>query len=503
MRFCSVFTAPPGVHICLKCASVFTHPVGYRRSSSTVNETCNKDKGHCTKKILSVHILQAKIGCTPVRLTWEDHLLSLFHSEEFDEQASITSLPVLGCCSVHELRGIWLSDLVFPGLSVALGQSDNENLCTVLISIHPHHHRSPRAYHEFSTFVRWLSYVDIAWLVGLVNSSSSEISEEYGSPRACLSTLSLDKIAGWWSIPYGSHRSCLSTLSLDTVEDVMVGEVDELEEDVGWSISCLEGVMDVEEGKLEGGVVDKLGTIMATCFTCNRRRKSACWTNSWQVFPNIFRSNFGEDLTDLCIDCVDVQWLFALVVGGNPSDYPRRSSWTSPRTWMIPYQVGCSENLISSNKFNCLSAVSGIVTKLDEIISFALSFTMWNSDASILSTCSRSATIRVPFQTSLPRTRRIRGVFRVMLCSRIGGISIGQKQKWSDIHSNEQNKILWLNWFVEAPFLRYFSQIVAIHHGIHPPSSGQLQQLRKGSFLYSAYRYSAIPNLFERWRTFQ
>ena len=250
------------------------------------------------KKILSVHILQVhphtKIGCTPVRLTWEDHLLSVFHSEEFDEQASITSLSVLGCCSVHELRGIWLSDLVFPGLSVALGLSDNENFFTVLINIHPHHHKSPRAYHEFSTFVRRLSYVDIAWLVGLVNSSSSEISEEYGSHRACLSTLSLDRIAGWWSIPYGSHRSCLSTLSLDTVEDVMVGEVDELEEDVGWSISCLEGVMDVEEGKLEGGVVDKPGTIIATCFTCNRRRKSACWTNSWQVFPNIFRSNFGE-----------------------------------------------------------------------------------------------------------------------------------------------------------------------------------------------------------------
>ena len=28
-------------------------------------------------------------------------------------------------------------------------------------------------------------------------------------------------------------RACLITLSLDTVEDVMVGEVDELEEDVG------------------------------------------------------------------------------------------------------------------------------------------------------------------------------------------------------------------------------------------------------------------------------
>ena len=100
-----------------------------------------QDKGYCTKKILSVHILQVlphiKIGCTPVRLTWEDHLSSMFHSEECDEQASITSLSVLGCCSVHELRGIWLSNLVFTGLSDALGLSDNENLFTVLISISP------------------------------------------------------------------------------------------------------------------------------------------------------------------------------------------------------------------------------------------------------------------------------------------------------------------------------------------------------------------------------
>ena len=29
---------------------LFTHPVGYSGSPSTVNETCNKDKGHCTKK---------------------------------------------------------------------------------------------------------------------------------------------------------------------------------------------------------------------------------------------------------------------------------------------------------------------------------------------------------------------------------------------------------------------------------------------------------------------
>ena len=47
----------------------------------------------------------------------------------------------------------------------------------------------------------------------------------------------------------------------------MVGEVDELEEDVGRLISCLEGVMDVEEGKLEEELVDKPGTTIGTKFS--------------------------------------------------------------------------------------------------------------------------------------------------------------------------------------------------------------------------------------------
>ena len=47
----------------------------------------------------------------------------------------------------------------------------------------------------------------------------------------------------------------------------MVAEVDELEEDVGRSISCLEGVMDVEEGRLEEELVDKPGTTIGTKFS--------------------------------------------------------------------------------------------------------------------------------------------------------------------------------------------------------------------------------------------
>ena len=193
MRSCSVFTFPPGAHTCLKCAYVFTHPVGYSGSLSTANETCNKDKRYCTKKYCR---------CTSYKSsrTFKSgvHLFASLEKTTCRHRPILRSLmskrplqvsPFLhGCCSVDELRGtFWLSNLVFCGLSDALGQSDNENLFTILISISPHHvfeimgiervsykiqhivttrwiypHKSLRAHHEFSTSVRWLSYVDIA-----------------------------------------------------------------------------------------------------------------------------------------------------------------------------------------------------------------------------------------------------------------------------------------------------------------------------------------------------
>ena len=132
---------PPGAHICLKMRiCVYTH----RRLQGIVidcKRNLQQDKGYCTKKcrctsFKSPHI---KIGCTPVRRAWEDHLSSMFHSEEFDELTNITG-PVLVCCTFNKLRStFWLSDLVFPGLSDALGLYDIENLFTVLISISPHH----------------------------------------------------------------------------------------------------------------------------------------------------------------------------------------------------------------------------------------------------------------------------------------------------------------------------------------------------------------------------
>ena len=68
----------------------------------------------------------------------------------------------------------------------------------------------------------------------------------------------------WMGIYPLRSSLALVSLSLDTV---VVGEVDELEEDVGWSISCLKGVIHVEEGKLEEELVDKPGTTIGTKFS--------------------------------------------------------------------------------------------------------------------------------------------------------------------------------------------------------------------------------------------
>ena len=71
---------------------------------------------------------------------------------------------------------------------------------------------------------RGLSFNLFFWIwVGLVN----------GSLRSFLSTCPLDT-----DTAQEPHKSSLAvvSLSLDTIEDVIVGEVDKLEEDAGWSL---------------------------------------------------------------------------------------------------------------------------------------------------------------------------------------------------------------------------------------------------------------------------
>ena len=55
--------------------------------------------------------------------SWEDQVLSTFHSEKLDECAYTTGLSVLSYFSVCKLRGDWLSCLVFPGLCDAVQAS--------------------------------------------------------------------------------------------------------------------------------------------------------------------------------------------------------------------------------------------------------------------------------------------------------------------------------------------------------------------------------------------
>ena len=76
------------------------------------------------------------------------------------------------------------------------------------------HNGSPRS-------ISWFSFLfGFGFLVGLGNN---------GSPRAIRSTCELDTGTGWESIPL---RSSLSLVSL-SLHTIVVGEVDELEEDVG------------------------------------------------------------------------------------------------------------------------------------------------------------------------------------------------------------------------------------------------------------------------------
>ena len=63
-----------------------------------------------------------------------------------------------------------------------------------------------------------------------------------------------------------SLRSSLFRVSL-SLDTVVVGEVDELEEDVGRLISCLEGAIEIEGRELEEELVDKPGATIGTKFS--------------------------------------------------------------------------------------------------------------------------------------------------------------------------------------------------------------------------------------------
>ena len=164
----SVFTALPGAHICLKKRICVHIPVGYSGSLSTVNETCNKTKDTVQTK-LSVHIFQVhphiKFGCTLVRLTC--HHCSIVRSLMSEPTSRVSPYLFAAHLTSSEVVSdfqIWCS----PGCQMHLDQvtmktcSQSLSASRRIMSLNIFSKGAPRTCHEFSTSVRWLSYVDIA-----------------------------------------------------------------------------------------------------------------------------------------------------------------------------------------------------------------------------------------------------------------------------------------------------------------------------------------------------
>ena len=177
-----------------------SHPVGYSGSLSTVNETCNKTKD----------TVQKYCRCTsfksPRTLNSGVHLFA--------------SLEKTTChhCSMRSLMSqptSRVSPYLFAAQSTGSDSLDFQSWCSPGCQMHldqvtwqlvhsPHQHLPAsrlrkfsssfltRTCHEFSTTVRWLSHVDIAWLVGL----------RHGSLRTCLSSLSHSFDAGVLNLQY-------------------------------------------------------------------------------------------------------------------------------------------------------------------------------------------------------------------------------------------------------------------------------------------------------------
>ena len=179
---------------------------------------------------------------------------------------------------------------------------------------------------------------------------------------------------------------------------------------------------DVPDELDEQEVVDKPGTTIATGFTCKRRRKSAWWTNSWQVFPNIFSKQFWRgyrwSLYRLCwcamTSCFGQWW---------------KPVWFSKKVFLnfssnldgTLVKVGVLRTWSPPINFCCPSAVFGNCPQFgrDHLLRVELYVVeLWR----VYFCPPTQGLLPEEFLSKLlhPRTRRIRRVFRVMLYSRIG-----------------------------------------------------------------------------------
>ena len=110
-------------------------------------------------------------------------------------------------------------------------------------------HRSPRSW-------SWSSFLFLFWIFGWLG-CKQRVSSFYLFNRWTWHR-------HWRGINFTLVSLSRVSLSLDVV---VIGEVDELEEDVGWLRSCLERVIDVEEWELDEELDDKPGTTIGTKFS--------------------------------------------------------------------------------------------------------------------------------------------------------------------------------------------------------------------------------------------
>ena len=154
---------------------------------------------------------------------------------------------------LHGLRHFWLPAPLSLLVTVNVVRQSSfhkqelyhpRDLLWILAAIPGFRNKTGLPVFSWSSFFIWFLDFWLAWVTGLPVLSFQHTWHKH-----------------WMeSIPLRSSLALVS-LSLDTV---VVDEVDELEENVGWSISCLEGVIDVEEWELDEEIDDKPGTTIGT-----------------------------------------------------------------------------------------------------------------------------------------------------------------------------------------------------------------------------------------------
>ena len=170
----------------------------------------------------------------------------------------------------------------------------------------------------------------------------------------------------------------------------------------------------------------------------------------------------------------DESWL---EVEEDPSDSPRRSYCSSPRSGLSLVKVDVLRTWSPPDKMTVPSAIGNI--KKDHHfgsvhISFALSLQAWISDASTFSNSSTSATKpRCLLSRFSPRTRHDRGIFEVnFLAELMQSRQVFGRNRVIFDHRTKRNYGSF-KWFAESPFVRCFpirQEILHVSQIGNPPT---------------------------------